>query len=284
MSYTKIIKEQIINNKIKNQEKNAFLSAYIYLCENKEGVFIINDRYFFVIRALYNLLKEKKINVELTQSKKKYLIKVKKTDLEKSGIYKETRKYLKNEVEKRGYIKGLFISRGIITNPDNSYHLEFAFREKEKTEVLSDLLSSYSVNMSRFLTKGKYVLYNKNSDEIIGFMHLMGLDKLAFEYRDLIVFRNIKNDVNRIVNCETSNISKTVKASNNQKKWIEYIEKVKGLKYLNDDLYRIAIIRLENEDLSLKEIGELLDPKLTKSGVNNRFRRIKKIYEKLRME
>lgn len=181
----------------------------------------------------------------------------------------------------RNYITGVFLGVGILSNPYRDYHLEFSFDSEELRDGFSALLSQYELEAKYFERGDKPALYFKNSEAISDFLKIIGANEEAFAFEDIRIVKEVKNDVQRRVNLETANITKTVVASQKLIDCIELIQRDRGLSTLPDALREIAQLRWEEPDLSLKELGERLDPPISKSGVNHRLSRLLAICKKI---
>lgn len=182
----------------------------------------------------------------------------------------------------RSIVKGAFMSTGSVNNPENNYHLEMSFVEEKNAEYVLNICKSYDVNLKLLESKGKFILYIKEGEEISKFLALIGANNGVMKFEDIRTTREVRNNVNRKVNCETANLNKTIDASVNQVNDIKLIQKLNKFEELSEDLQAIASLRLEYPDLSLKELGEQLEPPLGKSGVNHRMKKIHEIAEELR--
>ena len=185
---------------------------------------------------------------------------------------------------KRAYIRGAFLGAGSVSNPDKSYHLEFVSNNIEQAEFLSEVINSYGFNSKIVTRKDNYVIYIKEAEQISDLLVLIGATNSVLEFENVRVVKFMKNKVNRIVNCETANLNKTVEAAIRQVDDIMLIENTIGLENLPDSLREVAYLRMENQDSSLKEIGNMLNPPVGKSGINHRLNKIKEIANKLRSE
>lgn len=183
---------------------------------------------------------------------------------------------------KKAYIRGAFLAGGSVNKPKADYHLEIRCEHKTHADEIMDLMKDFDLDPHITEHKNKQVIYLKKYDDITTMLNLMGAYHSLLELENVQVFKEIKNNVNRRVNFETANLDKTVKAAMEQLEDIELIEKEKGLDNITSSLREIADLRKENPYASLKELGEMLEPKLSKSGVYNRLRRLKKIAEKIR--
>lgn len=189
---------------------------------------------------------------------------------------------IKDEKSKRAYVRGAFLGGGSISDPEKTYHVEFVTMDEDLSTYIKDILNDYNFNAKVILRKNVFVVYIKESSNISDLLNIMGAHNALLHLEDIKIIKQMRNDVNRLVNCETANLSKTVNASMRQIEAIKYIMDVKGINFLPDTLKEIALLRIEQEDLSLKELGELLSQPLGKSGVNHRLKKIEEIAKKLK--
>lgn len=215
--------------------------------------------------------------------------------LKDTGIFKEVdggitldyridEKMVETDDEKRAYIRGAFLGGGSVTNPEKNYHLEFVTHSEEYAQDLCELINSCGLNSKVIQRKNSFIVYIKEGEQIVDILNIMGAHSCLLELENIRIMKEMRNNVNRLVNCETANLSKTVNAAVRQVESIKFIQSKIGLKRLPQNLREIAELRLEYTDESLKELGEMLDPPVGKSGVNHRLRKIEKIAEELRSE
>lgn len=178
---------------------------------------------------------------------------------------------------KRAYLRGGFLATGSISDPDHSYHLEITFSNRLLAEEYMNFLKEFKINSHFILRKGHYLVYLKEGQDIVDFLNVIGAHGALMQLENIRIVKDMRNQVNRIVNCETANLDKTVNASCRQVENINYIKEHLGLDSLPDGLSEIALLRLENPDVSLLELGRMLNPPLSKSGVNHRLRKIDNI-------
>lgn len=183
---------------------------------------------------------------------------------------------------KRAFIRGAFLAAGSMSDPEKGYHLEFVCEEMEQARLLHNLIATFDIETKIMERKLHYVVYMKEGAAIVDLLNVMEAHIALMELENLRILKEMRNSVNRRVNCETANINKTVSAAAKQVEDIRYIEARKGLSSLPDNLYEMALIRLEHPEAALKELGELLDPPVGKSGVNHRLRKISEFADKLR--
>ena len=189
---------------------------------------------------------------------------------------------IKKDCCKRAFIRGAFMAAGSISNPNKSYHFEIKCSCEKKAEQLINLLKKYDIEGKMVARKGNYVVYLKEGEGIVDVLNVMEAHVSLMEMENVRILKGMSNYYNRQVNCETANIKKTVATSVRQIEDIKYIMKTKGINYLPPKLQEIALVRIDNPDASLQELGQRLEPPLGKSGVNHRLRKICQIADDLR--
>lgn len=192
------------------------------------------------------------------------------------------RKSLKRQCCKRAFLRGAFLAGGSVSDPEKTYHLELTSRMRLQAQYLCRILSTFKLNARIIIRKGSYVTYLKEGENIVDFLNIIGAHTALMELENVRILKGMRNTVNRIVNCETANLGKTVDASLRQVENIRYIAKNIGFALLPDSLRDIAELRLEYSDANLAELGMFLSPPLSKSGVNHRLRKLDEIAEKHR--
>lgn len=183
---------------------------------------------------------------------------------------------------KRAYLRGAFLATGSISNPEKSYHIEIVCGVLKKARQLQMLMKSFGLDAKVILRKNSYVVYLKEGSQIVDLLNVMEAPMALMEMENVRIVKEMRNSVNRKVNCETANIHKTVSAAVKQVADIQYIENTMGLINLPEGLQEIAKVRLAHPNASLKELGDLLTEPLGKSGVNHRLRKLSEIAEDLR--
>ena len=189
---------------------------------------------------------------------------------------------IQNDCCRRAFIRGAFLAAGSISDPEKFYHFEIACTSMEKAKQLQEVISTFSIDAKIVVRKKYYVVYIKEGSQIVELLGLMEAHVALMEWENIRILKEMRNSVNRQVNCETANINKTVSAAVKQLGDITYIRDTVGLDYLPEALAEIAQIRLDKPDATLKELGESLNPPVGKSGVNHRLRKISTIAETLR--
>ncbi len=192
------------------------------------------------------------------------------------------RQVIQKDCCKKAFIRGMFLATGSVNDPNKAYHFEIVVHNREMAETVKEVINSFSLDAKVVKRKKYYIVYLKEGSMIVDVLNIMEAHISLMDMENIRILKDMRNDINRRVNCETANIKKTVNAARRQIEDIEYIEKTKGLKYLNDSLRQLAELRLEEPDANLSELGEMLNPPVSKSGVNHRLRKISNIAKVLR--
>jgi DNA-binding protein WhiA len=189
---------------------------------------------------------------------------------------------IKHRCDQKAYLRGAFLAGGSISNPEGgNYHLEIITNDIILAEDISKLLNKFDLKAKISTRKNFHVVYMKESEHIFEFLALIGAHQALFDFENIRIIKDMRNQVNRIVNCETANLNKTVDAAVRQLENIKLIQQTIGLKALPENLLEVANLRLQYPDSSLKELGEMMVPKVGKSGINHRLRKIDEIAEKI---
>lgn len=183
---------------------------------------------------------------------------------------------------KRAFLKGMFLASGSVNDPNKAYHFEIVVRNMEMAKALQDVMQHFSLEAKIVKRKKYYVVYLKEGSMIVDILNIMEAYVSLMDMENVRILKDIRNDVNRQINCEMANIKKTVNASRRQIEAIQYIERTKGLKFLSASLRELAELRLEQPEANLSELGEMLNPPVSKSGVNHRLRKICEIANTLK--
>ncbi len=322
MSFAKEVKKEIMGEELADSgEAFAFLSSLFHACgnlnRNSEGItaeLVTDSRELFsyvdkIVKRLYgeNLslgisddhIINKTIYYRITFPSSISMNILTDADvIERTGdglVIKDVPdgNLLCDEKTKIAYLKGAFIGCGTSSIklsqlgsklPTTGYHVEFPSRHKQFLESVQALLAEFNISSKISTRKNIFVLYIKDSESIKDLLALLGAVESVFSLSDEMARRGLRNTVNRQVNCINANISKTVEASIKQVEAINLINKKIGLESLPEDLQEVAVLRLANQQESLEELLKLSTLKLTKSGLNHRFRRILKIAQLLRGE
>ena len=185
---------------------------------------------------------------------------------------------------RRAFIRGAFLAAGSISDPEKFYHFEIVCAAEAKAEQLREIMSTFQLDAKIVKRKKYYVVYIKEGSQIVDVLNVMEAPVSLMELENIRILKEMRNSVNRQVNCETANINKTVAASVKQIRDIEYIRDTIGFESLPENLEQVAQARLLKPDATLKELGEALEPPVGKSGVNHRLRRLSELPEKLRAQ
>ena len=189
---------------------------------------------------------------------------------------------IKNACCKRAFLRGAFLCIGSMSDPGKSYHLEFVCTHKESAEQLKELIQGFEVDAKIVIRKKYYVVYLKEGAGIVDLLNIMEAHEALMNFENYRIVKEVRNSINRKVNCETANITKTVNASSKQIEDILLIRERYGFQNLPDNLRVTAELRLEYPDATLKELGQILSPSVGKSGMNHRLRKLSEIADRIR--
>ena len=195
-------------------------------------------------------------------------------------------KFLDNDLKVRSYLRGAFLATGSVNNPETGrYHLEIYSLYEEHNDTICEMMNRYHLNARKTERRSGYITYLKEAEKIADFLSLIGATNSMLKFEDIRIVRDMRNSVNRIVNCETANLNKVADAANRQIENIKYIDEHLGLDKLPDKLQEVAYVRVAHPELSLKELGELVPGgPISKSGINHRLRKINEMAAKLQKD
>ncbi len=183
---------------------------------------------------------------------------------------------------RKACLRGLFLGAGTITDPEKGYHIEFSCGSQVLANDVKRLLNSFTDLHAKILERKKtYGVYVKEAEQIIDILAIMGAHSRIFTFEDVRITKEIRNKANRINNCDNANIDKTLQAAEKQISCIKKIQERKGLGILPDKLRETAQLRLDHPEATLQELADMMEPPMKKSGINNRFRKIEQMAEKL---
>ncbi|HZH58498.1 MAG TPA: DNA-binding protein WhiA [Metabacillus sp.] len=308
MSFASETKKELTNLELKPCCLKAELSALIRMngslsFSNRMLILDIQTENAAIARRIYTLLKKQyEISVELLVRKKMrlkknnvYIVRLierAKDILEDLDILDEgftfyrsiSENLVKKKCCKRSYIRGAFLAGGSVNNPEtSSYHLEIFSQYKEHNDSLCELMNTFELNSKTLERKKGFITYLKEAEKITEFLNIIGAHQALLRFEDVRIVRDMRNSVNRLVNCETANLNKTIGAALRQVENIRYIDDKIGLDALPDKLREIARLRVEYQDVTLKELGEMVSSgTISKSGINHRLRKLDEIAEQLR--
>lgn len=294
MSFSSDIKEEL--SKITNLANKENVKAELigYLISNNIEINKNKIRYStenqYNINRLNKLLTNLKIDYNIEIQGKVYSIIFKKQEMDMIE-YDDNYINIKltepfdikhNEIMYKSIIRGTFLGGGSLNNPNNKYHLEIIFSNRENAKKIADLLKEFNIETKLLARKKGESLYIKEAEEISKYLALLGANKAVLNFEEIRVVRETRNNINRLVNCETANLNKTISASVEQIEEIKYLKQNKKFKELSDNLKEIAELRLKNPDATLVQLGQMLEEPIGKSGVNHRLKKICEIAKELR--
>lgn len=191
---------------------------------------------------------------------------------------------VEEECCRRSFLRGVFMGGGSVSNPNKGYHLEFVVRTERLANELCETLNAYDLNAKVVLRKGSNVVYVKESEKITDFLTLIGAHGALLDLENVRIYKDFRNHLNRQVNCETANISKTVNAAARQIENIQYLISHEVFKTLSPALRETAEVRITNPEATLSELGQMLSVPIGKSGINHRLRRLETIALELKSQ
>lgn len=291
MSFSKRIKEEL--SKTSNLANKDLVKAELigYLMTN--NIDIKNNKIKYSTESEYNINRFAKLlnNVNISKYEidiqgKIFSIKVKEpVNLSEISIVnskielnENINKLCNNEIIEKALIRGSFLGSGSINNPEKIYHLEIIYSCAKNVNYAIEILKKYNIKM-KILNNTAYL---KDGEEISKFLAFIGANSSVLKFEEIRVIRDMRNNVNRIVNCETANLNKTINAALKQIEDIKFIKKMKKFNELSEGLQEVANLRLENPDVSLIELGKMLSNPIGKSGVNYRLKAISNFAEELK--
>ncbi|MDP4084055.1 MAG: DNA-binding protein WhiA [Bacillota bacterium] len=308
MSFASETKKELTNLEIRPCCLRSELSALIRMngslsFSNRKLIVDIQTENAAIARRIYTLIKKSyDIQVELLVRKKMrlkknnvYIVRLSEQakgileDLKILGegftfIHDISKDLIKKKCCKRSYLRGAFLAGGSVNNPEtSSYHLEIFSLYKEHNAALCEVMNMFGLNSKTLERKKGYITYLKEAEKITEFLTIVGAHNALLRFEDVRIVRDMRNSVNRLVNCETANLNKTIGASLRQVENIRFIDQTVGLHILPDKLREIAELRMNYQEITLKELGEMVSGgNISKSGINHRLRKIDEIAEKLR--
>ena len=183
---------------------------------------------------------------------------------------------------KKAYLRGVFLGAGTITDPEKSYHIEFVCMTQTLANDVKKLINSFvDLHAKQIERKKHYVVYVKEAEQIVDILNILQAHGQLLKFEDTRIVKDTRNRINRIMNCDSANLDKTLNAAEKQLAAIHKIEEKKGLDFLNPKLRTVAELRLENPEATLQELADMMDPPMKKSGINHRIKKIEEIAETL---
>lgn len=294
MSFSSDIKQELNNNHSLTDKNNVECELIGYLISVNTNIYKQNEVKFstendYNIDRFSKLLSNLNIDYDIEiigkvfniTTRLKEIKKINHIEIKDNKIYTKNIEELYKEKEgfeqKKAIIKGAFLGAGSINNPENSYHLEIVLSNEENMTFLKKIIESLNISTKKLITKTRCSIYFKESEEISKLLALIGANKAVMKFEDIRIQKEMRGKVNRIVNCETANLNKTISASIEQIGAIKKLQETGKFNKLDENLKEIAKLRLENPNISLIELGKMLKKPLGKSGVNYRLKKIMEI-------
>lgn len=287
MSFSSEIKQELNKTSNLTNKENVKYELIGYLLSgnidqvNKSTIKFSTESDYNINR-FSKLLANLDINHNIEVSGKIFIVKVKVKDMEDLIEYEEKQIIVKVEIDDkeehlRAITRGLFLGSGSINNPENKYHLEIVIKNKKNLTIASEIFNKLGINIKKMVAQNKYFLYIKEGEEISRFLALIGANRAVMNFEDIRIKKEMRGKVNRLVNCETANLNKTINASIEQIAAIKKLQQTGKFRNLDENLKELANLRLENPEMSLVDLGKLLKKPVGKSGVNYRLKKIMEI-------
>lgn len=310
VSYASEVKQELTKLVVHPEHARVELSALLRMngslsIQNHHFVLTAQTENAAIARRIFSLIKQKYgMESELLVRKKmklkknnQYLVRLKHdtnkvlTDLDildESGLSINTdvpQEVLHEDQRMRSYLRGAFLATGSVNNPETSrYHLEIYSLYETHNDGIAEMMNYFHLNARTTKRRNGYIVYLKEAEKIADFLQLIGATNSMLKFEDIRIVRDMRNSVNRLVNCENANINKTVAAAERQIDNIKHLQATVGLDSLPDKLREIAVLRLENPEVSLKELGDMVPSgPISKSGINHRLRKINELAETARV-
>ena len=249
-----------------------------FLPENGEITVFLNAENNFVRQKAFTLCKK---NMNIKGDAERGILTFS-AEFMKEHLMPDLNGILKEQCCKRAFLRGAYLCIGSMSNPGKSYHLEFDCIDEGEADLLQELTAAFDIPAKIARRKKYFVVYVKEGSAICDMLNIMGAHVSLMDFENHRIVKEVRNSINRKVNCETANITKTVNAAAGQVKDITLIQERMGLSELPKNLREIAQLRLEYQEATLQELGELLTPPVGKSGVNHRLRKLSEIAESMR--
>lgn len=307
MSYASQVKKELTGLKVHKDNAKAELMALIRMngsigIANQQMVLSVQTESPAIARRIYSLLKdffqvESDIVVRRKMKLKKnntYVVRLRyhvQSLLTELGILdgfhimeRVPMELLKDDLMIQSYLRGAFLAGGSVNNPETSrYHLEIYSLYEEHNEMIAEMINHFQLNARTTARRSGYIVYLKEAEKIANFLQLIGATNSMLEFENIRIVRDMRNSVNRLVNCENANMDKVANAANRQVENIQFIDRHVGLNNIPEKLREIALTRLSHPEVSLKELGELVPGgPISKSGVNHRLRKLNAYADKIR--
>lgn len=293
MSFSSDVKEEI--SKLSNLADKEIVKYELLGYLATDNITIEKNKLKFCTESEYSINRFSKLlnNLKYTNQKieiigKRFYISVNKPEFSEI-IYKEKiefnniTQFENKELLEKAFVRGAFLGGGSINNPKSAYHLEITFSSAENAKIVIKILEKYQIQFKSIEKKSGYSIYTKDGDEISKLLALIGANSSVLKFEEIRVYRDIRNSVNRKVNCETANLNKTVNAALKQIEDINFLKQIGQFEKMPEQLQEIAKLRLENPEASLVEIGKMLSRPIGKSGVSHRFQSIEQFVLKFRI-
>ncbi len=307
LTFSGEVKEELSKNLAEKEHcRIAEIAAIIGMCgkvsiDSRERYSIkvrtenvsVARKYFTLLRKTFNIDTETLVSANKSKGHTTYTVIIKGHEdamrvlretklMDGDGEISEEFSIIRRPCCKRAYLRGAFLAAGSISNPEKSYHIEIVCANRKRANQIKMLINGFRLDSKVILRKNSYVVYLKEGSQIVDLLNVIEAPISLMKMENVRILKEMRNTVNRKVNCETANIHKTVSAAAKQAEDIAFIQKTIGVSKLPDTLQEVARLRLAHPEASLKELAELSTSEIGKSGINHRLRKLSEIAEELR--
>jgi len=307
LTFSGEVKEELSKNLAEKEHcRIAEIAAIIGMCgkvsiDSRERYSIkvrtenvsVARKYFTLLRKTFNIDTETLVSANKRKGHTTYTVIIKGHEdamrvlretklMDGDGEISEEFSIIRRPCCKRAYLRGAFLAAGSISNPEKSYHIEIVCANRKRANQIKMLINGFRLDSKVILRKNSYVVYLKEGSQIVDLLNVIEAPISLMKMENVRILKEMRNTVNRKVNCETANIHKTVSAAAKQAEDIAFIQKRIGVSKLPDTLQEVARLRLAHPEASLKELAELSTSEIGKSGINHRLRKLSEIAEELR--
>ncbi|HHY34349.1 MAG TPA: DNA-binding protein WhiA [Firmicutes bacterium] len=288
LTFSRSVKEELSAIRVRDSEVARAELAGITACRSSGnstgGTFLVTSephlarRFLYLSKLIPGGSRENRVSLSRPSGSRKQPPRISVSVTVRSGLQEPD---LSRRESRRAFLRGAFIARGSMSTPSSGSHLEIVFESRKQADRVSSLIRMEGLSPGVLKRRGEWVVYLKKGDEIVEFLKLVGACRGVMEYEDQRARRNLRGTVNRLVNMDGANLSRSVEASLRQIDEIRIIDELLGIDRLPAALREIARARLENPELTLEELGAALGRPVSKSAVNHRLRRLSKLAKHL---
>lgn len=293
LTFSARVKDEITASPLNEMENRNLLLGYLFAnAEIEENRLIVSLENLNIAQKLFKTFKycyhiEAKVTVRTQKKFRVCRIYILEIEDERGYLFDELKNLnFDDEESKKSFIKGVFLASGSVSDPSKrGYHLEMSFDEENKSMVMVNLLNELGYSFKSLKREKKFMIYLKSSEEISDFLKLLGTINSLFYYEDIRIYRDHKNMVNRLNNCEQANLERSLKTGDKQLEMIKFMSENDYMSLLDEKTRQVAEYRLKYPEESFQSLANIItqeiDKKVTKSYINHHFRKIAEVYNRI---